>query len=306
MNERPILSRCFTLLAAAGLCFSGAVPAYAQDTVVHPPAVVAVSPGKFEIEIGNRPSVQSLRLFNLGDHEIEIQATVANWTLTEDSTVRVVEPTEQSLDQWIVINPLRFKIAPRSSQTVRFAVRPRVAPEDGEHRAMLYFEEILPEDRNPGEVYVNFKVGVAVYGNAGEIRREPELHGIEVVSDHRVFAARFDLSSHGNAHVRLGGQYAIWPVTAFPGISAVIPIAQVGQAETELPAGVLAAGVLPSVPVLAGTRREIPLVVQHTLPAGEYVFATLGEISGQEFRETVRFVVPAQNPATVAGRQQED
>lgn len=306
MNNQPILARCSTMLAASILCLSFAAAAYAQETVVHPPAVVAVSPAKFEIEIGNRPTVQSLRLFNLGDREIEVEATVANWILSEDSTVVVVEPTEQSLDQWIVINPVRFKIAPRSSQTVRFAVRPRVQPEAGEHRAMLYFEEILPEERNAGEVYVNFKVGVAVYGNAGEIRREPELHGIEVVSDHRVFAARFDLSSHGNAHVRLGGQYAIWSVTAFPGLSAVIPIAQVGEPDAELPVGVLAAGTLPSVPVLAGTRREIALVVQHALPAGEYVFATLGAISGQEFREAIRFVVPVQNPTTVAARQQED
>ena len=306
MNDRPILTRWSTLLAVATICFSSAASTYAQEQVVHPPAVVAVSPGKFEIEIGNRPSVQSLRLFNLGDSEVEVQATVANWTLTEESTVRVLEPTEQSLDQWIVINPLRFKIAPRSSQTVRFAVRPRVEPEAGEHRAMIYFEEILPSERNAGEVYVNFKVGVAVYGNAGEIHRQPQLHGIEVVSDHSVFAARFDLSSHGNAHVRLGGQYAIWPVSAFPGVSAVIPIAQVGEADVELPSGVLAAGVLPSVPVLAGTRREIPLVVQHELPAGEYVFATLGAISGHAFREAVRFVVPPSNSTAVAGRQQED
>lgn len=305
MNNQPTLTRYSTLLAAAALCFSIATSTSAQEAVVNPPAVVGVSPGKFEIEIGNRPAVQSLRLFNLGDSEVEVQATVANWNLAEDNTVVVMEPTEQSLDQWIVINPLRFTIAPRSSQTVRFAVRPRVEPESGEHRAMLYFEEVLPEERNAGEVYVNFKLGVAVYGNAGEIVREPELHGIEVVSDHRTFAARFDLSSHGNAHVRLGGQYAIWPAASFPGVSAVAPIAQLGDEGAELPAGVSAAGTLPSVPVLAGTRREIPLVVQHGLPAGEYVFATLGAISGHEFREAVRFVVPVQN-TTVAGRQQED
>jgi len=280
--------------------------AHAQEPTVHPPAMVAVSPGKFEIEIGNRPTVQSVRLFNLGDREVEVQATVANWILGDDSTVVVVEPTEQSLDQWIVINPLRFTIPARSSQTVRFAVRPRVEPDEGEHRAMLYFEEVLPAERNPGEVYVNFKVGVAVYGNAGEVRREPELHGVEVVSDNRVFAARFDLSSHGNAHVRLGGQYVVWPAAAFPGPSAVLPIANVGEPDTELPAGVVAAGTLPNVPVLAGTRREIPLVVAHTLPAGEYVFATLGAISGQEFQEVVRFTVPVINATTVAGRQQEN
>jgi hypothetical protein len=306
MKYTPAFRRLL-LATVAAASLSAGIFAQAQDQVVHPPAVVAVSPGKFEIEIGNRPTVQSLRLFNLGDKEVDIQASVANWILGEDNTVTVVEPTEQSLDQWIVINPLRFTIAPRSSQTVRFAVRPRIAPDAGEHRAMLYFEEMLPEDRKEGEVYVNFKVGVAVYGNAGEVVREPDLHGIEVLSDDRVFAARFDVSSHGNAHVRLGGQYAIWPAAAFPGVSAVVPIANVGEPDAELPTGVLAAGALPSVPVLAGTRREVPLVVSHGFPAGEYVFATVGAISGHDFREAVRFVVPPRAGATVAaGEQQED
>ena len=296
--------RKFVFGATALTLIATALPASAQGQVVHPPAVVAVSPGKFDIEIGNRPTVQSLRLFNLGDKEVEIQASVANWILSEENRVEIVAPTEQSLDQWIVINPLRFKIAPRSSQTVRFAVRPRVEPEDGEHRAMLYFEEVLPEGRNEGEVYVNFKVGVAVYGNAGDVRRESDLHGIEVVSDHRVLAARFDVASSGNAHVRMAGEYAIWPVNMFPGVSSVAPIANVGEPDVVLPPGVLSAGKLPAVPVLAGTRREVPLVLQHSLPAGEYVFATYGDVSGDEFREAVRFVVPPASAATAAGQQE--
>ena len=296
--------RCTVLvaLALAGLFVSGS--AIAQGPVVHPPAVVAVSPSKFDIEIGNRPSVQSLRVFNMGDQEIDVQASVANWVLTDANAVEIVEPDEQSLDQWIVINPLRFTIPPRSSQTVRFAVRPRVAPEDGEHRAMLYFEEVLPEDREPSEVYVNFRVGVAVYGNAGEIRREPELNGVEVVADDQAFAARFDVSSNGNAHVRLGGQYSVWPAGSFPGLSELVPMAD-AAADGAMPAGVVAAGLLPGVPVLAGTRREIPLVAQHGLPSGEYVFAAVGEISGESFRQAVRFFVPAPSQA-VAERAQED
>jgi hypothetical protein len=83
-------------------------------------------------------------------------------------------------------------------------------------------------------------------------------------------------------------------------------IANVGEPDAELPAGVLAAGALPSVPVLAGTRREVPLVVNHGLPAGEYVFATLGAISGHDFREAVRFVVPPRATATAAGDQEEN
>ena len=85
-----------------------------------PPARVAVSPSKFEIEIGAKPTTQALRLFNLGDERVEVQVTVATWELDEANRVQVVEPTEQSLDQWIVINPLRFEIPAHESQTVRF------------------------------------------------------------------------------------------------------------------------------------------------------------------------------------------
>ncbi|NKB89653.1 MAG: hypothetical protein GKS06_15660 [Acidobacteria bacterium] len=45
------------------------------------------------------------------------------------------------------------------------------------------------------------------------------------------------------------------------------------------------------------------MVVQHALPAGEYVFATLGDVSGAEFRDAVRFVVPPASAAT-AGQQE--
>lgn len=297
----------FRGLAVAALLLTSAIAGIASaqaPTAVNPPGVIAVSPGKFEIEIGNRPAVESLRLFNLGDSEVEIEASVANWVLAEDNSVQVVEPTEQSLDQWIIINPVRFTIPARGSQTVRFAVRPRVAPTDGEHRAMIYFEEQLPTDRTPGEVYVNFKVGVAVYGNAGEVIRESTLNDVGVVADESVIVARYDVSSLGNAHVRLGGQYAIWSASSFPGAASMIPIADADEADTALPEGVLIAGVVPRMPVLAGTRRTVPVVVGHALQPGEYIFASLGDVSGEEFREAVRFVVP-QRAGTAAGQQED-
>lgn len=302
MTSKFRIRAILTTTALLSVAFAGT--AFAQlPAGAAPPAMIAVSPGKIEMEIGDRPTVQSLRLFNLGDREVDIATTVVNWVLADDNSVQVVEPTEQSLDQWVVVNPVRFTIPARGSQTIRFAVRPRVAPTDGEHRAMLYFEEQLPEDRDPGEVYVNFKVGVAVYGYAGDVQRRSDLHGVDVAADESVFVARYDLSSVGNAHVRLSGQYAVWSATTFPGSAAVIPIADLDQPDATLPEGVLAAGLLPRVPVLAGTRRDVPVVVTHSLPPGQYVFASLGDVSGEEFRQAVPFIVPQR---TSAAGQQED
>ena len=41
--------------------------------------MVAVSPSRFEIEIGNTPSVQSLRVFNFGKKAVEVKVSLATW-----------------------------------------------------------------------------------------------------------------------------------------------------------------------------------------------------------------------------------
>ena len=103
-----------------------------------PPAQIAVSPSRFEIEIGPSPTTEALRVFNFSDRPVDVQASVAHWELDRNSRVVIVEPTEQSLDQWIVMNPLRFTIPAGGSQTMRFSIRPKTAPDPGEHRAMIY------------------------------------------------------------------------------------------------------------------------------------------------------------------------
>lgn len=265
---------------------------------VEPPAQVAVSPSRVELQIGTKPTTESLTLFNYGDRPVQIGVSVANWDLDEQNNVRVIGPNEQSLDQWLVVNPLRFSVGARGSQTVRFSIRPRVRPEPGEHRAMIYFDQILPGE-STGNLQIRFRMGVAIYAHAGEIVRAGKLNAVHVVSGTNPISAKFDISSEGTSHVRLTGQYAIWPASRYPGYENTAPFPALGSAEAEIPAEVLVAGLLPAKPVLPGTRREVLLNTPAELPPGSYVLDLNGELPGEEGIDLgVPFTIP--HPARVS------
>ncbi len=277
--------RFLLTLAIAGM----ALQASAQDSTPAPPQV-GISPTRFELEIGARPTVESFRVINFGDQPLEIRISVAHWRMDERNQVAVVAPTEQSLDQWMVINPLRFTIPPGGTQAVRFSVRPRVEPEDGEHRAMIYLKQVLSEDGGDGAsgIRFRFQYGVTVYGYAGETRRAGELHAVTAAFGTGAVRFDFDLSSTGNAHVRMSGQYAIWPAGAYPGSERT---EQITGKDAQPPPAVLHAGDLPALPVLAGTRRIMQLQPKLELPAGSYVLDVNGTLHDEILDLAVPFTV---------------
>jgi len=262
-----------------------------------PPAQIAVSPSRFELSIGSQATTESLSLFNYGDDPVEIRVSVANWDLDENNSVRILRPTEQSLDQWLVINPLRFSIPPNKSQTVRFSIRPRVRPEPGEHRAMIYFDQVLPEE-SPRALQIRFRVGVAVYGHAGEVTRIGKLNSIQVSPANPV-QVRFDISNVGSSNVRIVGEFAVWRADRYPGFERTKAIAAPRIDEDSLPDGVLVAGRIPSRPVLPGTRRELTLQISQRLPPGGYVLDLNGEMHGVAIDRGIPFTIPY--PAQVKG-----
>ena len=250
---------------------------------------LGVIPPRVEMTIGSRPGTESIRVFNVGDEPSEIRVSVYNWEMDQDNQVRIVPPTEQSLDQWIAINPLSFTIPPGESQTVRFSVRPRVEPEPGEHRAVIFFEEVKPRRMPDDETLVYFRVAVVVYGYAGEIERKGSLDTVRVEGS----SVELDLSSVGTAHVRLDGQYAIWPADLYPGADSTERVSEPHDPQAVRPGPVLETGTLPTLPVLAGTRRTIGMSLSETLPPGRYVLDLNGDLSGQPIDLGIPFAILA-------------
>ncbi|MEM8806138.1 MAG: fimbria/pilus periplasmic chaperone [Cyanobacteria bacterium P01_G01_bin.38] len=268
-----------------GLGLLKAAPAQAID--------IAVSPYLFQLDLDESNLSESMRVFNMGSDPVTLQVSVHSWILDENNEVALIPPAEQSLDQWIVLNPSRFSIAPGEAQTIRFAIRPRSQPETGEHRAIIYLTEV-PTETEQTSLQTIGRLGVAVYGYAGEVSREGVLHSIQVTSAQESAMAVFDIASQGSAHVRLTGQYAVWQADTYPGAEVTTTLNNLDTIDLdstpELPTGIVKAGLLPSSPVLPDTRRQIPFVVNQ-LPPGQYILDLNGELEGVAIDQGIPFTV---------------
>jgi hypothetical protein len=297
------MTRISNILLISALIFGHVASAQTVTETASPPAQIAVSPSKFEVVIGPKPAVESLRVFNMSSDPVTVLVNVATWDLDEDSRVRIVEPTEQSLDQWLVINPLQFTVGGGESQAVRFSIRPRVQPDPGEHRAMIYLTQ-QPQEDTSAPVTVRFRLGVAIYGYVGDIRRVGTLHGVTIGEGSNPISAAFDIASDGNAHIRLRGQYAVWPAATYPGWERTDEIPKLELPKTVVSEPIVDAGFLPTTPVLAGTRREIVLHIGKTLPPGNYVLDLNGRLGDTSVDRGLPFTVapvpPAANPLSDA------
>ncbi|GAA6622045.1 molecular chaperone [Scytonema sp. NUACC26] len=251
---------------------------------------IGVSPPRIEVEINGKNRTQAINIINLSSEPVELKAYVHTWKMGQDNRLEVTESNEQSLDQWMVFTPARFTIPPRHAQTVRFAIRPKVKPTSGEHRAVLYIEEIPKNEDNQKVVTVG-RVGVVIYGYAGDVKRVGVVNSVNVDAKTNGVTAAFDISSSGNAHVRLNGQYAVWSAASYPGASAT-KLMSLDNSKAKLPDNILEVADIQLPPVLAGDRRLLLLPLSKKLPPGNYVLDINGNISGVAIDKGIPFTVP--------------
>ena len=263
---------------------------------------IGVSPSRIELEINRKTGTQAIRILNLSSEPVELKAYVQTWKMDENNNLVEVPPTEESMDQWVVFSPSQFTIPGRGAQTIRFAIRPRVQPKPGEHRAVIYFEEIPPANQKVKDLQSVGRIGVVVYGYVGDIKRVGVLNSITVDSKPNAVTALFDISSQGNGYVRLKGQYGIWPAAKYPGVNATKPINDLEKPGKKLPENLVAAGTLPLLPVLPNTRRRLQLPITQKLPPGKYVLDVNGELNGVKIDQGIPFIVP-EATATTSGNQ---
>nr|WP_265274857.1 fimbria/pilus periplasmic chaperone [Nostoc sp. KVJ3] len=256
---------------------------------------IGVSPPRLEVKINsNKTRSETIRVLNLASTAVTLKASVKSWIINEDNKTQDIASNEQSLDQWIVFTPSQFTIPAGGAQTIRFAIRPKVQPQPGEHRAMLYLQEVSPVKSSRG-VRVVSRLGVVIYGYVGEIKRIGVLNSLTVDAKSNTLKAVFDITNKGNAYIRLSGQYAIWSAAKYPGYEATKPIANTGKPDAKLPDSVLDVGSLPSSPVLPDSTRKLNLAITKTLPPGNYVLDINGELSGVPIDKGIPFTVPAAN-----------
>jgi fimbrial chaperone protein len=212
MKTKP---RTFPVALTAGLFWLG----IAINTVqAQPVARLAISPERYQVSFDARGAkTQSLLVKNLSNETITVQLSIANWELDQENKVQVIPPTEDSLDQWLVVNPLQVTIPPDTPQTIRWAIVPRKDPAPGEYRAIIFIEEELA-DREPSKVpsvRMKMRFGIPVYGQVGEPIDKTEVGAVTLDP----FGAKVlvEVSNIGNRHARFRGSYSVWPTADFPG-----------------------------------------------------------------------------------------
>lgn len=277
------------LLALTLLIFCSSPSGWAQNALA---PSLAVSQSRLEIELGADQSqaFESVAVMNVGSESQAILVSMSNWDLDENNLFRAQPPSPQSLDQWMVVNPLRFVLEPGASQTIRFAVRPRVAPEVGEHRAMVFFNQDMDAEINADKTLV-FNIGLPVYTYVGEYARTTEINDVQFIpGEENTGEILIQATNNGNAHSRAQGFFGYWKRDNFPGLETASTML---RDETRIRSegadtGLVYYGKLNSVALLPGTQREIPTELAIPAESGSHylvVSATFGDAEISELFE---------------------
>lgn len=283
MSKHCVCARLAALAAVVLAAWLSVAPAAAFT--------IGVSPARIEDEIGGRPKTYSLQVINYGKSATTVQIRVVNFDLDENNQVREIAPRPDSLDQWIIIRPLKVRIAPGKRAVVRFAIRPTSRPKPGEHRAMIFLEQKPEQLKGQKAIRVAYRIGVAVYGQVGKKQIASKLHGLRVVPRGIVV----DGEAIGTASSRLNGHFAIWPLGKAPAEAAAIgqvaALSKQSPTKFKPPQGAAAAGPLASLPVFPGTRRNLLTAWPKQLAPGSYTLAVSGRLGERRIAKTLTFKV---------------
>lgn len=246
-----------------------------------PPAQIAVAPVRATVDISGGRADGSIRLFNLGKNPVNVKTRINNWEMDRDNNVIVVEPGIDSMSNWIIVNPVNFSIKPGGQQIVRYSIRPRGRPREGEHRAMIFFDQENLSTKT-GSIGINFSVGVALYAHNGAINKTAKLRGLNINHNDKITIVASDIQNKGNVSVRFQGSVEIWPKSRYPGktVSAIT---------NSTP---LATGPISSKPVLPGDRRIVETKIEVNGSKGQYIALIRGKLGNENVKRIKEFIVP--------------
>ena len=283
-------------LSVCLFCFILTSPTSAQSEKVidgELKARMAISPPRLEFQLPEDGLHDGeFAIINVSDSVLDVELSLHHWDLDDNNHVRIIEPTEQSLDQWLLVNPLKASIPENSTQTVRFAVRPRVKPLTGEHRAMIYIRE-LPDPSQTSKLTFRVKYGLPVYAHVGEIQRNAIIHSANLNSpDGPQISFTLDAENTGKHYVRPNGRIGIWKLSEYPGNAQADEILSQNIENDVTPekAPVYQKSIL-SKPILPATRRtQITRLPIDKLQKGQqYIARVTAQIGENKFSNSVEF-----------------
>lgn len=254
---------------------------------------VGISPQNFIVDLDSPGKVHAYRLMNMGQSPVRIDVSLMSFELNEDNQVVPTVPTETSLENWIIVNPLALTIPPGGSQVVRFSVRPAIELPAGEHRAAMIFQQLptttQEELASSGEASMMFKslfrLQSAIYATVGHIERTGYHYDVRLSAD----SLWLQVENSGNGHIRLSGDWALWPASHYNAALGSQWLNWLTLTHSQRQANPLASpperhGELSANPVMPNAKRWLRIPIPGGVLPGRYHLELTGQLSDSPIR----------------------
>lgn len=254
------------LLVSALVILSLALPGMTQDRSSKDQAPktpdlndIAISPSRIELPM--MPGTEKTVVVNLiyssdagKGQPTRVLAYLGDWTITKQGKIDFYPAGSRSnsASPWLVYSPTEVTVIPGRSHPIRVTVSVPKDAAPGEHVAALFVEP-RPDDikfeQNRKQVRVKFRLAAVFYVMVPTLTQDASLEDLKAEATEKAIIVTPRLRNKGNTHVR--------PIYAIKLLDqGGVTVAE--SPETEL------------LPVLADSETEIPLVIEKTLPAGNY------------------------------------
>ena len=220
---------------------------------------IAISPSRLELPM--MPGTEKTIVVNLiyssdagKGQPTRIVAYLGDWAITKEGKVDFYSAGSRpnSASPWLVYSPTEVTVIPGRSHPIRVTVSVPKDAAPGEHITALFVEprsDDIKFEQNRKQVRVKFRLAAVFYIMVPTLTRDASLENLKAEATEKALIVTPILRNKGNTHVR--------PVYSIKLLD------QSGVTVAESPE-------IESLPVLAGSETEIPLLIEKALPAGSY------------------------------------
>lgn len=247
-----------------------ALPSFAeaegQDQPLKPQAEpqkedgVGLAPARFELPMlpGTEKTVVVNIIYNAGSAQAKpfrLVAGLGDWTILNNGQVDYYKAGTKpySAASWIIYSPGEVTVMPGKVHPIRVTISVPKDAAPGDHTAALFVESRpdnikLDEDRK--QVVVRFRLAALFYIMVPRLTREGSLQGLKAEAKEQGIVVTPKLKNEGNSHIR-----PVHSIKIVDREGAVVA----EHAESE------------SLPVLAREELSRPLIIEKSIPPGEYL-----------------------------------
>jgi hypothetical protein len=220
---------------------------------------IAISPSR--VELSMMPGTEKTIVINLiyssdtgRGQSTRVVAYLGDWGITRGGKVDFYPAgsRQSSASPWLVYSPTEVTVEPGRAHPIRVTISVPKDATPGDHLAALFVEprpDNIKFEQNRKQVRMKFRLAAVFYIMVPNLTQNASLENLKVEAIERGVVVTPRLKNEGNSHVR--------PVYSIKVLDQTgVTIAEVPETE--------------SLPVLAGSEMEMPVLIEKALSAGNY------------------------------------